>query len=93
MKLWGIILILVGLSSCSADNPTAKSIELSVPKGFSIPIIPEQNPITSEKIALGKKLFFDSRLSKNNNISCGSCHLPEFAFSDTVTVSIGTNGE
>ena len=93
MKLWGVILILVGLSSCSADNPTAKSIELSVPKGFSIPIIPEQNPITSEKIALGKKLFFDSRLSKNNNISCGTCHLPEFAFSDTVAVSVGTNGE
>lgn len=41
------------------------------------------------KIELGRKLFFDTRLSKNNKISCASCHKPEFAFADSAAVSIG----
>lgn len=36
--------------------------------------IPDDNPMTPEKIELGKKLFFDPRLSKNNKVSCNSCH-------------------
>ncbi len=50
------------------------------------------NVISSEKIALGEKLFFDKKLSENKNVSCSSCHNPEYAFADTVAVSIGTNG-
>ncbi len=42
---------------------------------------PEDNPLTAEKIALGKKLFFDRRLSLNNTISCAMCHIPEQGFS------------
>lgn len=38
------------------------------------PIIPESNPQTPEKIALGKKLFFDPRLSKHGEVSCNTCH-------------------
>jgi cytochrome c peroxidase len=41
------------------------------------------------KEALGKKLFFEKKLSKDNSISCGSCHRPEFAFADTVAFSKG----
>lgn len=44
------------------------------------------------KADLGKKLFFDTRLSKNNKISCATCHKPEFAFADTSPVSIGVFG-
>lgn len=44
------------------------------------------------KADLGKKLFFDTRLSKNNKISCASCHKPEFAFADTSAVSLGVYG-
>lgn len=44
------------------------------------------------KSDLGKKLFFDKRLSKNNQVSCASCHRPEFAFADTSAVSIGVYG-
>src|SRR6201996_1643523 len=36
--------------------------------------VPDDNPMTPEKIELGKKLFFDTRLSKNNKVSCNSCH-------------------
>lgn len=41
----------------------------------------EGNPVTEEGFQLGKKLFFDERLSANNTISCGSCHIPSGAFS------------
>jgi cytochrome c peroxidase len=42
----------------------------------SVPV-PEQNPQTPEKIELGKKLFFDRRLSGDGTMSCASCHNPE----------------
>lgn len=49
-------------------------------------------PEISTKSELGKKLFFDKRLSKENKISCASCHKPEFAFADTSSVSLGIYG-
>jgi cytochrome c peroxidase len=42
--------------------------------------IPARNPITEEKISLGRKLFFDRRLSFNGTLSCGMCHVPEQGF-------------
>jgi cytochrome c peroxidase len=45
-----------------------------------------------QRIILGGKLFFDKRLSRNNNISCGSCHIPESAYADTISVNQGTGG-
>ncbi len=51
---------------------------------------------TPEKITtkeeLGKKLFFEKKLSQDNKISCGSCHIPSFAFADTVPLSRGVGG-
>lgn len=44
-----------------------------------------------DKASLGKRLFFDPILSKNNTISCASCHIPAFAFADTAAVSLGVN--
>lgn len=51
-----------------------------------------ENPLTEEGVALGKELFFDTRLSGNNQISCASCHLPEKAFSDGLVTSVGVSG-
>ncbi|TNF50340.1 MAG: cytochrome-c peroxidase [Bacteroidetes bacterium] len=53
---------------------------------------PPDNPPSKEKIELGRKLFFDNRLSRDNSISCSSCHLPEFAFTDRKKVSEGVAG-
>ncbi len=44
------------------------------------------------RAALGELLFHEKRLSKNNTISCASCHIPAFAFADTVSFSLGANG-
>lgn len=51
--------------------------------------IPEDNPQSPGKIALGKKLFFDGRLSADGAVACATCHNPERAFTDGRPVSIG----
>ena len=53
----------------------------------SVPV-PEQNPQTPEKIELGKKLFFDRRLSGDGTMSCATCHDPEQAFADGLDISL-----
>lgn len=53
---------------------------------------PKNNPITKEKIVLGKKLFFDPILSRANNISCMSCHNPLKGWSDGDKIAIGDKG-
>lgn len=50
--------------------------------------VPENNPMTQEKIELGKKLFFDRRLSGDGTTSCASCHDPEKAFTDASEISL-----
>lgn len=50
---------------------------------------PHDNPMTEAKIALGEKLFFDTILSRDHSISCGSCHQPTKGWSDTKTLAIG----
>ncbi len=56
---------------------------------------PADNPTTPEKVALGKQLFFDSRLSSDGTVSCSSCHelSPDKSGSDGLPQSIGINGE
>jgi cytochrome c peroxidase len=51
--------------------------------------VPETNPLTREKIALGKRLFFDKQLSRDRTLSCASCHKPQYAFSDGRLVARG----
>ena len=51
-------------------------------------MIPTNNPQTLEKIELGKKLFFDRRLSGDGTMSCATCHLPEQAFADGMDISL-----
>ncbi|KAF0143885.1 MAG: cytochrome c peroxidase [Nitrospirae bacterium] len=50
--------------------------------------VPNQNPQTPEKIELGKKLFFDRRLSGDSTMSCATCHMPELAFTDGQDISL-----
>lgn len=65
---------------------------LQLPAGASFPVTPEDNPLTEASVKLGKALFFDTRLSLDGTVSCGSCHFPERAFSDTVALSTGIGG-
>lgn len=92
-KVLYILFIWGGISSCRKDHELPSyQFQFDVPSHFSEMIIPEDNPITPEKIKLGKMLFEDVRLSRNNTISCASCHASNLAFSDTGAVSVGLDG-
>lgn len=84
------LLVLIGISCTKKSddpqppgevyNPTP--YDLVIPQGFPDMIIPEDNPMTEEGVALGRMLFYDPILSADNTQSCADCHAPEFAFSD-----------
>ena len=66
---------------------------ITIPMGLDLYLpAPEDNPLSTEKIEQGRRLFFDRRLSRDNSISCSSCHDPERAFSDGRTRAIGVFG-
>lgn len=52
----------------------------------------KDNPITKEKIELGKLLFFDPRLSRNDTVSCASCHIPYYYWTDRRSKAVGIDG-
>ena len=54
--------------------------------------IPTDNPLTEEKVQLGRQLFFDPILSANRQVSCASCHLPELHFSSSDPLAVGIHG-
>lgn len=63
------------------------------PVGLAPVPVPSDNPLTSEKIRLGRKLFYDRRLSLNNTFSCAMCHIPEQGFSSNeMATSVGIEG-
>jgi cytochrome c peroxidase len=65
----------------------------SVPLGLDLyRPVPETNPLTPEKIALGRRLFFDRRLSRDGTIACASCHDPRRTFTDGRPVAVGIEG-
>ena len=54
--------------------------------------VPEENALTKEKVALGRKLFFDKRLSRDRTVACATCHDPKRAFTDGRQVARGIEG-
>jgi len=70
------------------------NVSFFIPTPSHFPSInhPENNTPSKARLALGKKLFFDTQLSLDSTISCASCHIPEFAFSDTIPLSKGVKG-
>ena len=60
--------------------------------GIVVPT-PSDNPQTEAKIALGKKLFFDKRLSLDGTVACATCHVPSKAFTDQLPLSLGIDGQ
>ncbi|HLH38904.1 MAG TPA: cytochrome c peroxidase [Bryobacteraceae bacterium] len=66
---------------------------IAIPLGLDLYLpVPEENPLTAEKIELGRRLFFDRRLSRDGSLACASCHDPERAYSDGRSVAVGVSG-
>jgi cytochrome c peroxidase len=74
--------------SCKEESPVFEPTpyELVIPIGFPEMSIPESNQFTVEGIALGKKLYYDNILDKNQARACATCHLQEQSFSSQPNV-------
>lgn len=69
------------------------AVVLVIPLGLDLYMpVPEENPITVEKIEMGRRLFNDRRLSRDQSLSCASCHDPRRAFSTARPLSVGVFG-
>ena len=80
--------VLVAAVASDRGSPAGGSCALGLP-----PVVdPPDNPTTAAKVALGRTLFFDKRLSADNSVSCATCHDPEARFADPHRVSVGVKG-
>lgn len=90
-------LLLTACSDNSSDDRTdvepPDSWDWELPEHFPKPKVPSRNPMSSEKFELGRHLFYDTRLSRDDSMSCASCHKQEHAFADDVDLSLGVTGE
>lgn len=76
-----------------SDTFNTTPYNLEIPSGFPQMIIPADNPLTNEGVALGRRLFYDKLLSKDFTQSCASCHNQALAFTDNGTrFSTGVDG-
>jgi cytochrome c peroxidase len=71
----GLVAVALTLLAAGSD---ATAFQLRMPFGLQeqAAYIPEDNPLTPEKIALGKQLFWDKRWSRNGTVACVTCHDP-----------------
>ncbi|MBC7897301.1 MAG: di-heme enzyme, partial [Cytophagaceae bacterium] len=93
--------LLLALLAC-AGEPHAPLDELSgdparftwqVPANIAPPPVPAGNPMSFAKVELGRRLFYDPRLSGNGAFACSSCHRQDLAFTDAKNISVGSTGE
>jgi cytochrome c peroxidase len=68
--------------------------QINPPLGLPKVPVPTDDPVTVEKVALGRRLFFDRRLSRNNTISCAMCHIPDQGFTNNeIATAVGIEGQ
>lgn len=93
-QLFAIALLGFAAASFAMAEPAKQTgWKWDLPNYVPPPRVPADNPMSEEKFQLGRRLFYDKRLSGNGTISCSSCHLQERAFTDGRVVSVGSTGE
>lgn len=107
-RLFAAVILAAAAISVAADRgaratmPAPKPGALAEPKsthqiGFPEQlykfVLPPDNPQTAAKAALGKRLFFDPRLSVDDTVACANCHDPDKGFTDQLPTSMGVHGK
>ncbi len=99
-RQWILIFFTIVLIACNKnkENPKVQNAvvnntyQLNVPFYFGSYKIPADNPLTDSGVALGRRLFYEKKLSADNTMSCGSCHKQKFGFADPNQFSVGIDG-
>jgi cytochrome c peroxidase len=95
--------LLVALTSGATAAPLAGDTQATsthtnnyawvLPRGFPIPAVPADNRMSDAKVALGRRLFFETKLSITGTYSCASCHEPARSFTDGRALAQGATGQ
>ena len=97
MRFGGIILLALSAGGWSvalgAPHGSPETYVWRLPRGFPTPAVPPDNPMSAAKVALGRRLFFETRLSVTGHDSCASCHDPALSFTDGKPRAVGTLGD
>lgn len=98
--LAGFVVVGAGLWACACtrsapDDPVTPPVaayKWRLPAGLPVPRVPPDNSMTEAKVQLGRRLFYDTRLSGNATFSCASCHVQAHAFTDGRQRATGSTG-
>lgn len=92
LRTLSALLALLGLALVAA---MIGEVEIPISEDVLPPEIPEDNPLTAARVELGKKLYFDARLSSDGTVACASCHAPQSGFADprATATSAGVGGQ
>jgi cytochrome c peroxidase len=96
VKAWLVFasLIIVALTAWpdAAQRSAVEFFGGRLPRWFPVPNVPVDNPLTEEKVELGRHLFYEPMLSGNSTYSCAICHQQALAFTDGMAKAIGSEG-
>jgi cytochrome c peroxidase len=88
------LLAAMATGGCGKRRPAANPLsDFSAPFVFGRFMVPTNNPLTVEAVELGRRLFYDPRLSANGKVSCSTCHNQRLAFTDGRTTGVGVSGK
>lgn len=82
-----------GSTEVQVDRGSSSGWAWNLPAQFPVPRVPADNPMTADKVALGRFLFYDRRLSGNGTQACASCHVQSLAFTDGRITALGSTGQ
>ncbi|OUJ72421.1 cytochrome-c peroxidase [Hymenobacter crusticola] len=102
--LWTAAFVFFLLAACGKTDPEQESDEdtpvVTTPYSLALPskfpqsvTVPADNPLTEEGVKLGRFLFYETKLSRDNTMSCGSCHQQRKAFTDGRARALGVDGQ
>jgi cytochrome c peroxidase len=80
-------------SPAAPPAPPGTPYRFQVPIGLEEPPVPDDNPMTVEKVELGRQIYFDKRLSADGKIACATCHDPAKGWAESAPVSTGIRGQ
>jgi len=92
-KVMVLLAFLAFSASCGGESANAEEPSLQLPSVLQPIRHPDNNLGSSAKIALGKELFFDVRLSRNDRLACATCHDPAKGFSNGERFALGADGK
>jgi len=99
-RILAVAALLAALSFAYFRGGMTTPARIATPlRDFSAPFVfgrfqlPERNPLTAESVRLGRRLFYDPRLSGNNALSCATCHVQSLAFTDGRPTGVGISGK